>query len=222
MRKIITILLALLMCGCSRIPFKRMEYVSLEGIKPEVVRSQFAQRLPQGFEVLNSAVFTYGQQKIACLGPTHVDTLKQTFTVVGMNHMGVKLFELSFNNGTIDEKYVFPGLAKQGDFATTLCEDIRRIYFDRIPDHESSVIQKKYTIIFRQAQRDGFLEYVFAGRDNLLIEKRCYVNGRKLWSVFYYEYVVNKGKIFPSGVILRHYLHHYYLVIRLKEIRESE
>ncbi|TRZ93711.1 hypothetical protein D4R78_07955 [bacterium] len=222
MRKIITILFTLFLCGCSSIPFKRIEYVSLEGIEPQVVRLQFSQRIPQSFEVVNSTVFAYRHLKLSCLGPTHVDTLKQNFSVVGLNYVGMKLFELSFKNGTVDSKYIFPELAKRGDFAQAVCEDIKKIYFDRIPASESSVIQKRHKIIFRQAQSGGFLEYVFAGRDNLLIEKNSYANGRKLWSVFYYEYVVNEKKVFPVGIILRHYPYNYQLVVRLKEIRESE
>ena len=223
MRKfIILVLIIFSNAGCSTIPFQKINYVPLEDINPQMVRDQFAQRLPQRFELMNSVVFAYRHQKFSCLGLIRVDALNQRLTVVGMNHVGVKLFDLSFNNEVIESKYIFSELTKHGDFAKTVCEDIKRTYLDWVPPAESNVILEKYKIIFRAPKKDGFLEYVFAGKDNFLIEKHCYMNGRKLWSVFYYKYLLKNRKVFPVEVIVRHYGYNYYLVARLKEVRESE
>ena len=219
---IVLTLIILSSAGCTTIPFKNISYVSLEGVNPQMARAQFSQRLPQRFELMNSTLFAYRHMKFSCLGPTRVDAKNKSFTVVGLNHVGVKLFEMDFNNELIDSKYVFPELTKHGDFAKAVCEDIKRIYLDRVPPVESNVILEKYKLIFRAPEKNGFLEYVFAGKDNLLIEKHCYMNGCKLWSVFYYEYIFKNGKLFPTGVILRHYGYNYYLVVRLKEIRSVE
>jgi hypothetical protein len=219
---IILVLLVFSNAGCNTIPFQKINDVPLEGINPQMVRAQFAQRLPQKFELMNSTVFAYRHLKFSCLGPIRVDALNRSLTVVGLNQVGVKLFDLSVNHEVIESKYIFPELTKHGDFAKAVCEDIKRIYLDRLPPAESIAILKKYKLIFRAPKRDGFFEYVFAGKDNLLIEKHCYMNGCKLWSVFYYEYIVKNGKVFPAGVILRHYGYNYCLVVRLKEIRESE
>lgn len=219
---IVLTLIILSSAGCATIPFQKINYVPLEGISPQMVRAKFAEKLPQRFELMNSTVFAYRHMKFSCLGPTRVDAKNQSFTVVGLNHVGVKLFEMSFNNELIDSKYVFPELTKHGDFAKAVCEDIKRIYLDRVPPVESNVIMEKYKLIFCAPEKNGFLEFVFAGKDNLLIEKHYYMNGRKLWSVFYYEYIFKNGKLFPAGVVLRHYGYNYYLVVRLKEIRSVE
>ena len=223
MRELVIIGTVLSCCaGCSTLPFQKTNYVSLEGINPEIVRAQFAQRLPHRLEVINSIVFAYRHLKISCLGPLYIDTLTQYIAVVGLNYVGVKLFELKCDQGAIDVTYLFPELATRNDFAKAVCEDIKKMYCDRIPPPGSKVILEKYKLIFRAPKSDGILEYVFAGRNNLLIEKSFSMDGHKLWSVAYYEYMVKKGKVFPQGIILRQYQYKYNLVVRLKEIRESE
>jgi len=221
-KRAIVILAVVFVCGCRSIPFKQTSYAPLDGVDPRQVSMHFAQRLPQRFEVINSTVFAYRHMKFSCLGPTRVDVLNKSISAVGLNHMGVKLFELSSNNELISSNYVLPELTKHGDFAKAVCEDIKRIYLDRVPPAESKVSLGKRKLIFRAPDKNGFLEYVFAGKDTVLVEKNHYVNGRKLWSVFYYEYIVKNGKLFPVGIILRNYGFNYYLVVRLKEICESE
>jgi hypothetical protein len=220
--RIILVFCSVCIIGCSSVPFKRAERARLEGIDPQEVRLRFAKALPQKFDVMNSIVFAYHHRKISCLGPTRVDIPAQGFTVVGLNHVGVTLFELLMHNGRVEPKYIFPELAARGDFATAVSEDIKRIYFERVPPPESKMIPGKYAVIFRAPKDGGFLEYVFAGRDRFLVEKSYYVNGRKLWSVSYYEYASKEGKIFPAGIMVRHYRYDYRLTVRLKEIRESE
>ena len=55
--------------------------------------------------------------------------------------------------------------------------------------------------------------------DGVLVEKRYYENGRKIWTVSYYEYRRENGKLYPDGIILEHHEYGYRLVVRLREIR---
>ncbi len=219
---LILMVLALSNVGCRTIPFQKTDYVPMKGVDPATVRSQFAGKLPSNFEAINSTVFAYRYMKISCLGPAHVDMLKNRFTVVGMNHVGVKLFELNFDNGAVDAAYVFPELEKHENFAKGVCEDIAKIYLERVPPEDARVVLEKHKVIFRAVKNGGTMEYVFAGADKLLIEKNFYMDGHKLWSARYYEYTESQGKVFPAGVFLRHYDYKYLLVVRLKEIRENE
>ncbi|MFA5087652.1 MAG: hypothetical protein WC552_01305 [Candidatus Omnitrophota bacterium] len=216
------IFFVLFLCGCSSVPFKRVSYVPLADRDPAKLREDFARKWPQRFEVTNSSVFGYRWMKFSSFGPLRVDTLKKSFTVAGLNPLGVKLFELDFANGTVDARYVFPELAKHGDFAKASGEDIKNIYLDCLPPPDSKVIVGQYRIVFRAPVPDGFLDYVFAGEDNLLIEKHFYKNNHKLWSVFYYEYVFRGGKVIPAEIIFRHHAHHYILTVKLKEIIKIE
>jgi hypothetical protein len=219
---VILVLVALNNAGCRTMPFQKTNYVPLENVNSAAVRSEFASKLPSNFEAINSTVFAYRYMKISCMGPALVNMQRNRFTVVGMNHVGFKLFELKFDNGAIDAAYVFPELEKHENFAKGVCEDIEKVYLDRVPPEDSKVVLEKNRVVFHAPKNGGTMEYVFGGKDKLLVEKNFFMAGRKLWSVRYYEYIEDQGKVFPGGVFLRHYGYKYYLVIRLKEIRENE
>jgi len=212
-------LLGLCGVGCSSIPFQRVAYVPVDAVQPAAVREEFALSLPLKFQLINTIVFQYGRQAISAIGYTAVDTCEKVFTVAGLNPMGVKLFELSGDANNVECRFAIKQFTQRGNFARAVADDIRRIYFDRIPGPEAEVYKKKYKIIFRQPTEAGIMEYVFGGIDNVLIEKRYYDGDRRVWSVSYYEYCREKGKLYPAGIILTHHEYRYQLIVRLKEIR---
>ena len=92
------------------------------------------------------------------------------------------------------------------------------MYFDQIPSTQSTIHKKKRKIIFSDAKDEGKLEYIFAGKDNLLVEKRFFKKNRKLWSVHYYEYLFKDGNVFPQGIVLNNYVYKYKLIVNMKDI----
>ena len=212
-------LIALCSTGCGSIPFKKVQYVSVNAVQPAAIREQFASTLSQKFQVINTIVFQYKRHKFSAIGYTDIDALQKLFTIVCLNHAGIKLFELVGNDNSFECKFALEGASFPDNFARAVADDIRRIYFDSIPDPEAKIYKKKKKIVFRQPAGTGVMEYIFAGADNLLVEKRYYKGRRKIWSVFYYEYRRKDGKLYPAGIILRHHKYHYQLTVRLKEIR---
>jgi hypothetical protein len=136
-----------------------------------------------------------------------------------MNPVGIKLFELTGNRKEVRSSFVLNELLQRGDLPQAVGEDIRRIYFDLVPLAQAKIKKDKYRIIFSQPSGAGQMEYIFAGRNHWLIEKHYSEKNRKLWSVFYYDYLMDKGKLYPSALILKHHRFGYNLIIRLKEIR---
>ncbi len=218
-KNLVFVLLVLCISGCSSVPFKRVQYVSVSKVHPAAIREQFASTLPQKFKVLSTIVFQYRRHKFSAIGYTDIDAIQKLFTIVCLNHAGIKLFELSGNNSSVKCKFAFEGASFPGNFAKAVADDIKRIYFDCIPDPEAKIYKKKNKIVFRQSAEKGVMEYTFAGADNLLVEKRYYKGWRKIWSVFYYEYRRKNGKLYPSGIMLRHHKYNYQLTVRLKEIQ---
>ncbi len=212
-------LVVLCSSGCSSIPFEKVQYVSVSKVQPAAILKQFASALPQEFQVVNTIVFQYKWRKFSAIGYTDIDALQKLFTVVCLNHAGIKLFELAGNDNSVECKFAFEGASFPGNFAKAVGDDIRRIYFDCIPNPESRIYKKKNKIVFRQPAEEGVMEYTFAGTDNLLIEKQYYKGWRKIWSVFYYEYRRKNGKLYPSGIMLKHHKYNYQLTVRLKEIQ---
>jgi len=218
--KLVSKVLFVLCCvGCSNLPFQKVSYVTLEEVNPAVMREQFALSLPQQFQLVNTILFQYNRYSTSAIGYTSVDNYKKAFTVVCLNPLGIKLFELSEVGGNLVHKFALGEFAQHGNFAQVVADDIKRIYFNRVPVATAEVNKKKYKIIFKQPTGSGMIKFVFAGKDNVLIEKCYYEGRRKVWSVFYYEYQFKKGKLYPLGIILKNYQFGYQLEVVLKEIK---
>jgi len=197
-----------------------MDLVSLEAVDPETVREEFALALPVAFQIVNTVTFEFKGRAFAAIGYTQVDTSRETFTVIGLHPAaGVKLFQISGDSQDSDASFTLEAFASYGDIARAIGDDTRRMYFDRLPVAGASVSKERDRILFRQPSGEGEIEFVFAGEDGVLIEKRYYENGRKLWSVSYYEYRLDDSKLYPGGIILDHHEYGYRLVVRLREIR---
>ncbi len=217
------VFLAILYCGgCAGIPFKEVSYAPVGKIEPAKAREQFRSDLPSRFQLISTIVFKYGWRNFSAIGYTAVDSENKTFTVVGLTPVGIKLFELSGDNGNVECRFALEEFTRKGNFAGMVAEDIRRIYFDRVPDADAVAHKEKDRIIFRKPVAEGTLEYIFAGENNSLIEKRCLVDDQKIWAVFYYEYIRKDGKLHPAGIIFKNYRYGYQLTTKLKEIRLSE
>jgi hypothetical protein len=206
--------------GCGTVPFQEVELVALGEVDPEAVREEFAEALPVEFLVVNSVTFHFKGRAFSAIGYTNVDALKKTFTVVGLHPAGgLKLFEVSGNSSDAECGFALEEFSRWGGFAEAVAEDTRRMYFDRIPAPDAKVSKEKYRILFRQPAAEGELEYVFAGADGALVDKRYYEKGSRIWNASYYEYRRENGRLYPTGIILDDHRRGYRLVVRLREIR---
>lgn len=205
--------------GCAGIPFQQAERVPMEKAEPGKVIEQFGAMLPEKFQVINTIVFEYMGEAVSFIGYSDIDTLEKTFIIAGLNPVGIKLFELTGNNEKTELKFAIEEFTKRGNFAEAVAGDIKKIYFNRLPGTGAKSYKRKYEIVFAQSENGATIEYVFAGTGNLLVEKRCIVDNSAVWSVYYYEYRIENGKLYPAGIIVENYKYDYKLILRLKEIR---
>ena len=211
----------LCLTGCASVPFQKTALVPVELFDQADVRQQFAGSLPSEFQLVTTIEFMYKRHSIpSAIGYIAADIKNKSFTVVGINPIGgCTLFELSMEKDRVDCKFAIEEFTRHGDFANTVADNIKKAYFDCIPAADANVFKKKHTIIFREPEVSGTMEYVFAGADKVLIEKNYYENKKKVWSVFYYEYQKVNEKLYPAGIIIKHYQYKYNIVVRLLEIR---
>jgi hypothetical protein len=220
MKRLAVLLLGVaLLAGCSVAPFRETPPVCMAAVDPQQLLAQYREALPERLQLLNSVVFAYRWRAFTGIGLLEIDRPAQTFRIVCLNPLGVKLFELSGDAQQTEAHFVMPPLLEQGgDFAGTVGEDIRRIYFDVVPAPAASIVRQRHAIVFRQPSGDGVLEYVFAGVAGDLAEKRFYDAADDLvWKVSYYEYREDHGKRSPQGIVLVNYRHGYRLTVRPKE-----
>jgi len=219
MRRLAAALLAVLLAGCASAPFKEAARVPLENVDPQRVVEGFRNSVPERFQLLNTIVFEYNWFTFGGIGYLDIDAKDHSYKVACMNHMGVKLFEISGNSDGVLSQSAIGTLADKGDIARAVGDDIMRVYFDLVPSAQANIAHKNNRLLFRQPSGEGALEYLFAGEPTVLRTKTYYEDNRAVWRVSYYEYLEKDGKRFPTGIILQHYRHGYRLIVRQKEIR---
>ena len=191
----------------------------MDDADPLAVVEKYKESLPEHFQVVNTVIYKYGWNEMLALGYIDINNRTRSFTVVNMNPVGLKLFELSGNEEGVNTNFMMEGLEKKGMFANAIGEDIRRIYFDLNPLPGAEVKKKTSRIVFRQQYGEGLLVYIFAGDEGYLVEKKYYEDNKLKWRVSYYEYRQKNGKIYPGGIVMNNYIYGYTLTVRLKEIK---
>lgn len=189
--------------ACAPVPFERHERTSMKGLDPLEVAAAFSAVLPERLNLLSSLVFRYTFiYKVSALGTIEADTNTREFSVVGMSPMGVKLFAVNASDSGIESRYVIPPVAGRGDLAGVVARDIRRIYFDLAPSPEARVRQWGHSIEYMEPFGQGTLVFVFEGPGRHLVSKKYYETGRMRWKVEYYEYRMERGRLYPGGIVL--------------------
>lgn len=218
-RFVLLCILQVFIAGCSTVPFQETRLVPLDSEDPRNMVERFRLNIPDSFELLNTIVFEYNGRKFTAIGTVQINRADRVFKVAGMNPMGIKLFELSGDQNSVTTRYSIANFSRYGDIAAAVGNDIRRMYFDLVPGPGARSWKRKYTQLYRQPSGPGFLEYVFAGRDGDLIEKRYYEEDGIVWKASYYEYRDQDGKRWPQGIVFIHYTNRYRLIVRQKEFR---
>jgi hypothetical protein len=213
-----SLFLFLFVAGCRTVPFQETALVPIDQGDPWSVVERFQEKSPDSFQLLTTVVFEYNSRTFSGIGAVQVNRSARVFKVAAINPMGVKLFELSGDQNNAETQYVVADFSQYGDLATTVGNDIRRIYIDLTPNPDAKIRKKKNKLIFWQSSGPGYVEYVFAGAGGDLIEKNYYEEDGIVWKVSYYEYRDQDTKRWPQGIIYVHYQHGYRLVIRQKEL----
>ncbi|NCC49817.1 MAG: hypothetical protein EOM20_01245 [Spartobacteria bacterium] len=210
---------ALVLSGCVAVPFAPTERVPVEQVNPEAVRADFLERQPADYQLINTIVFRYRWHTQAAVGYLTVDHPQQRFALAALTHMGVKLLELHSTGGVVECRYAMPELSEHIDnVAAAIGQDIQYMYFNLVPAKDTPVRKTKNEIIYAERTPSGMTEYIFAGPQPVLVEKRIYQQDKLICRIRYYEYQSENHTLFPGGILLQNQRHGYRLEVRLKEI----
>lgn len=203
--------------GCTPAVFPREQPVSISSLQTAELAGRFRSSLPETLNSLNSVVFDYAGIKFLGLGFIEIDRSRESFRVICLNPMGVKLFDLSGERGSSVTNFAIEPMAKQGDISSLVAADIRRIYFDLLPGSRIEPRRDEYEIIYGGGTPSGYIEHIYSGNNGDLAEKRFYADQFISWQVTYHDYRDIGGKRYPQGIVLTNYKDGYQLVIREKE-----
>jgi hypothetical protein len=189
--------------GCAAEPFERPPLPVLVNPNPSAMRAEFAGRLAERFisddTVIIQAPF---QDDMAVLGVLQVDRAAGTFELMGMNHMGLKLFHLGADAGDAAIRYALPPLMEQKDVLLSMAADTRRMYLDLAPAEGATVKIRETYVRFSQETPEGTLVYEFGGAPVVLLEKRMEGFLGTIWRVRYYDYAEAGSAVYPRGVVM--------------------
>ena len=130
--------------------------------------------------------------RVPIAGVMKLDLAARQARLVGMNDMGVKLYDISVDPAGSRANFVMPELARYPGFAEAVGLSVRRIFLEPRPAPDDALT----------LSRDSYrLEFLLGGARAQLLEKSC--RGRACsWRVRYYQYQHDKGSLFPGGIVL--------------------
>ena len=209
-------LLLCLMAGCADGPFVRKPMPVLQNPDPQAIRKDFEANTPKRLLTDDTVIIDSIIGKMAGLGCLKVDRDAGTFELLCMNHMGVQLFYLGGDRKQTTIHYAVPPLLERKEILLAMAQDIRRMYFDLVPDPADSTVIGSRNVRYIDNQRFGELVYEFGGEDRALVEKSFISHHRTIWRVRYYDFTPapNARGLHPRGMVLDNYQYHYTIVVK--------
>ena len=207
--KNIFLVMAVFLSGCAAVisPAAKTQYLS------EI------KNYPARETLVNAIVLKYKWHSFTVLGITAFDTAIDSIDAACLNLEGIKLMEFSQRQGKFVKKFIIPWIGKYGgDAVGAVRDDIKRVYFDRLPAKNAAALKMGHGLLFVERSKDLETRYFF-DRQGQLIQKRRYEKGKIIWAVFYENYKERKGEFYPQKIIFKNYRWGYKLEADLKEIR---
>ncbi len=207
-----------LLAGCASVPFAAVPTPLLHDPDPAAMRSAWSASLPTRFTTEDTVVIEFPGNSLAFLGFLRIDRATGTFEVQGMNHMGWLAFLISGGPRKTEVLRAAPPLAEQPKVLQSIAQDIRRMYFDLVPDQAARVRVGARSVRYTEDRPDAEIEFVMGGADGVLLEKRLTRWIWPVWRVKFYEYTPTLEGVFPRGIVLDNARFHYRIVVKNRSL----
>jgi hypothetical protein len=212
--------LLLLLAGCASEPFAREPLPKLQSPDPAAMHQRFEQSIPPKF-ISDDTVIIHApfHDDMAILGVLRVDRPANTFELVGLNQLGVKLFDLVGDaGGTTTIRFALPPLMKQQQVLVSIGNDIRRMFFNLLPAPDAKITFESTDVKFKQPSPEGKLVFKIGADPPVLLEKRVDGFFGAPWRVRYYRYASQDGRLYPRGLVMDNGKFHYRIVVKNRDV----
>ncbi|MHC4695174.1 MAG: hypothetical protein ACYTFA_00360 [Planctomycetota bacterium] len=210
---------ATLLAGCASVPFVAVPTPVLHDPDPAAIRSAWSASLPTRFTTEDTVVIEFPGNSLALLGFLRIDRAAGTFEVQGMNHLGWRAFLISGDPLKTEVLFAAPPLVEQPKVLQSIAQDIRRMYFDLVPDQAARVRVDARSVRYTEDRSDAKVEFVMGGADGVLLEKRLTHWIWPVWRVRFYEYTPAVEGVFPRGMVLDNARFHYRIAVKNRSLR---
>ncbi|HEY3307627.1 MAG TPA: hypothetical protein VGJ93_04160 [Desulfuromonadaceae bacterium] len=213
--------LMLLVSACSTIPFAPTE---LTPVQPESAGELIGKLWSSGTGSLlirQSALFELQGLRVPITGIMKLDLSAKSARLVGMNDMGVKLYDISVDRTSSRANFIMPDLARYPGFAEAVAVSVRRIFLTPEPSAADSLTLTSTSYRLSRESSEGKLGFILGGAETQLLEKTC--RGKVAsWQVRYYQYQRLQGILLPGGVVLDDDLAGYRLTLWIESVEKGD
>lgn len=219
-RLLITALLFTL-SACATVPFAPNK---LTPVPPRTAAQLTAQQWSAGSGSLlirQSALFEMKGMRVPIAGIMKLDRAAGSARLVGMNEMGVKLYDISVDRSTNSTNFVIPDLGRYPGFSDAVALSVRRIFLEPVPAASDALTLTPTSYLLSRGSADAKLSFLFGGAEAQLLEKSCSGTACS-WRVRYYQYQQQEGILFPGGIVLDDDQAGYRLTLWIESVEKTD
>jgi hypothetical protein len=219
-----TLLMALLLLvsACASVPFAPTE------LTPTVPRTAAAlsgglwNSGSESLMIRQSALFEFKRMRVPITGVMKLDLGAKRARLVGLNDMGVKLYDISVDAASNQAHFIIPDLARYPGFAEAVAVSVRRIFLYPEPASSDTLERTPENYILTRENGAGeSVRFTFGGSDAQLLEKLSRGPAEE-WRVRYYQYQHLEGRLFPGGIVLDDDLTGYRLTLWIESVEKTD
>jgi hypothetical protein len=171
--------------------------------------------------IRQSALFELRGLRVPIAAVMKLDLSARSARLVGMNDMGVKLYDISVDPTSSRANFVIPELASYPGFAEAVAVSVRRIFLAPVPGPlDALALQPKSYLLTRDGS-EGALSFLIGGEQAQLLEKSC-LGKDCSWRVRYYRYRQQQGVLIPGGIVLDDQRAGYRLTLWMENVEKTD
>jgi hypothetical protein len=213
--------LLLLLTGCSELPFRPTELVPVTPRRQAELSAGMWSSGRAPLLIRQSALFELMGMRVPLAGIMKLDTGAGSARLVGMNDMGVKLYDISVDCNSSHANFVIPDLARYPGFADAVAASVRRIFLEPAPAEGDALTLRNRSYLLTRDSDDGKVSFSFGGADAQLLEKR-FEGKKQSWRVGYYQYQRSGDLLFPGGIVLDDQRAGYRLTLWIESVEKTD
>lgn len=223
MIRALSVLILLLASACSSVPFAPTERTSTIPRSAHELSAQLWNSGTGSVLIRQSALFEFEGMQVPIAGIMKLDLGAKHARLVGMNDMGVKLYDISVDTASSEAHFIIPELAGYPGFAEAVAVSVRRIFLSPQPAQDDSLelTPTSYLLTRKNGTNGGTIRFTLGGADAQLLEKSfCGPAGD--WNVRYYLYQHRQGRLFPGGIVLDDRRAGYRLTLWIESVENAD
>jgi len=223
MRPALLCLLAALLpaTACTTAPFRPTEPTRT---RPTTAAALVANLWTAGngtFLIRQSGLLEFQGARMPMVGILKLDTGNKTARLVGMDDMGVKLFDLSVDRRSSRTHFTLPALDRYPGLAGAVSDSVRRIFLEPEPAEGDALAIDSHQYRLSRDRYGTSIRFLLGGQDAQLQKKSC-SGPNERWEVRYHEYRRRLGLPVPDGIVLDDHRAGYRLTLWTESVERAD